>query len=263
MGPVASCLVLLLAAAGAATAAPHLAMEAGLVLEAGVRFVADPTGITLRLQAESTRRLTGLTILVNDRDLTDRIVRSARVGLAPDGRSASLVLDRLPLLPTGLPPAAEIRIEVTVRDEAGATALAALLRPSPPRLPFTTLAQGSFGGIRSRERVVVRDADAWEAFWRRHAATVRPDPPAPAVDFASRTLLAVTQGERPTGGYEVRVTEVRSAADPGGELVVLVEENAPAPGTAVITALTSPFHFVTIPRWDGPVRFQVLEEPAR
>jgi hypothetical protein len=239
-------------------------MDAGLVQEAGVQFIMDPTGISLRLRAESTRPLAGFAIRVNGRDITDLVVRHSRIDMAPDGRSGSLVLDRLPLFVIGFAPEDGFRVEATVRDEQGETTLATLLAgATPSRVPFVTLAAGAYSGIAAPTQAVVRDMATWEALWSQHTSNIVPPLAAPAIDFAREMVLAVVLGTRPTGGYSIRIIGVRPPLVEGGAMVVRVAENSPPPGAIVTQALTSPFHFVTIPRWDGPVRFSVLEEPVR
>jgi hypothetical protein len=190
-------------------------------------------------------------------------MRNSRIEMSPDGRSGSLVLERLPLFEIGYASMNAYRVEATVRDEDGATTLAAVLVAAIPQVPFVTLSLGAYSGYPAATQAVVRDPANWELFWRQHTSNMIPAVEVPAVDFATRTVLAVVLGLRPTGGYAVRIVDVRSAAELGPVLVVHGEESSPPPGAIVTQALTNPFHFVTVPRWDGPVRFWVLEEPIR
>lgn len=59
------------------------------------------------------------------------------------------------------------------------------------------------------------------------------------------TYIVVGAGEKPTGGYSVRVTAVLQQE---AGLQVQVEESGPAPGDMVIQALTYPRAVVRIPR---------------
>ncbi len=70
--------------------------------------------------------------------------------------------------------------------------------------------------------------------------------------WGDRTYLLVAWGEKPTGGYTVRVEEV--ARGRRGE-VVLVRLTAPQPGDVVTEALTHPFDLVRTPRLTRPVTF--------
>lgn len=274
-GRLAAAAVGTLLAAAAAAAAPHVTMGAGLVQEAGAQPAPDAMEISLRLRAESTSSLTGITIRVNDRDVTDVVLRNARVTLASDRRTGDLILDRLSVAAIDLAPAAErqtsepipppvptppplppslvslalgpeYRIEATVRDEEGTATLAALLAPAPTRVPFMTLADGSYSILACPARAVLRDAASWRRFWGTEP---------PALDFASQTVLVVARGFRPTVD-RVRITEVRRPYRAGGPLVIVVEETE-----TFLTAISYPLHVITIPRWDGPVLFWVLGGP--
>lgn len=107
-------------------------------------------------------------------------------------------------------------------------------------------------GIDRPEQVIARTADQFQSLWQRHA----PGRPAPSVNFASQMVLAVFLGSRPSGGYEVAITEVRAEA---GALVVRWTERRPAPGQMAAQVLTAPSHFVTVPRHTGEVRFERVD----
>jgi uncharacterized membrane protein len=114
---------------------------------------------------------------------------------------------------------------------------------------LSTLARGDSSGIVGSRRAVVRDAEDWRALWVDHAG---PEMPVPEVDFGSRMVAAVFAGERPTPGYEIEITGTGRA---GRALVLAVTERSPAAGTVAAQMLVSPFHIVTLPRYDGDVRF--------
>jgi uncharacterized membrane protein len=114
---------------------------------------------------------------------------------------------------------------------------------------LSTIARGDSSGIVGSRRAVVRDAADWLALWVDHAG---PETPVPEVDFGSRMVAAVFAGERPTPGYEIEITGTGRA---GRALVLAVTERSPAAGTVAAQMLVSPFHIVTLPRYDGDVRF--------
>jgi hypothetical protein len=98
-------------------------------------------------------------------------------------------------------------------------------------------------------QAVARTAAEWSALWREHAG----DRPAPAVDLAARTVVAVFLGSRPTAGYAVEITGTRRDGD---VLVVEWRERRPAPRGVTAQILTSPAHLATIPRVAGDIRFE-------
>ena len=112
-----------------------------------------------------------------------------------------------------------------------------------------TVARGPASAVENPREVVVRTLPEWEALWKSHAGPQ----PAPAVDFSTSLVAAVFLGTRPTAGFGVEISGTRREND---ALVVEYVERAPAPDAIVAQILTSPFHVVKLPRFDGPVRFR-------
>lgn len=127
---------------------------------------------------------------------------------------------------------------------------------------ITTLARGDGSGIVEPRRAIVRDGDDWRALWAAHAGSAAAAPP---VDFTARMVAAAFAGERPTPGYQV---EISGTGRDGAALTVAVEERRPRPGMMAAQMIVTPFHIVTLPRYDGEVRFvdgaaPPAEPPAR
>lgn len=114
---------------------------------------------------------------------------------------------------------------------------------------MTTLAKGDISGILDAERTIIRDPATWVALWSAHAGA---DASAPEVDFSTRMVAAAFAGERPTPGYALEILEPRQE---GASLVVIVNEVQPPRGLAAAQIIITPFHIVTMPRFDGDVRF--------
>lgn len=117
-----------------------------------------------------------------------------------------------------------------------------------------SLAYGYHSGISTPTQLVIRDEASWKELWKRHNNVVIPTPPLPSVDFAHDMIVVVAVGQRPTGGYGVRV---RSAQRQGDKLVVEALETKPADGALVPMVLSTPYDFCVVPRFDGEVAFQV------
>jgi VWFA-related protein len=113
---------------------------------------------------------------------------------------------------------------------------------------MTTINSDMMSGIDAPQQVVVRTAAEWRALWQKHA----PGRPEPTVDFARNMVLALFLGSRPSGGYAVTITGVRSE---GKTLIVEWAERRPAPGQVAVQVMTAPSHLVTVPKHDGDVRF--------
>ena len=124
---------------------------------------------------------------------------------------------------------------------------AALLQMSPA--PMATLARDQMSGIDEPRQSVVRSAAEWTTLWRAHAG----DQPAPKVDFATRTVLAVFLGTRTSAGYAVEIAGTRAE---GSGLVVQWSERQPERGMVSAQIITSPSHIVTVPKVAGAIRFE-------
>jgi VWFA-related protein len=132
--------------------------------------------------------------------------------------------------------------------------------PQPPRQPaaagepmaMTTINSDRMSGIDRAQQTVIRTDAEWRALWQQHA----PGRPAPAIDFTRQMVLGVFLGSRPSSGFQVQIIGVRSEGD---GLVVAWAEGRPAPGISASAIMTAPAHLVTIPRHDGPVRFERVE----
>ena len=124
---------------------------------------------------------------------------------------------------------------------------AALLQMSPA--PMATLARDQMSGIDEPRQSVARSAAEWTTLWRAHAG----DQPAPKVDFATRTVLAVFLGTRTSAGYAVEIVGTRAE---GTGLVVQWSERQPERGMVSAQILTSPSHIVTVPKVAGAIRFE-------
>lgn len=123
------------------------------------------------------------------------------------------------------------------------------LPPEGPR----SIAYGYHTGMQAPAQRVIRTAKDWYALWLRHHSNVIPVPPLPNVDFNREMVLCVAIGQRPTGGYGVRITRTRLE---GGELHVEVHETKPPAGAIVPMVLSQPYEIVRVPRFDGNVVFE-------
>src|SRR5262245_54453910 len=78
----------------------------------------------------------------------------------------------------------------------------------PQTVPFETIEKYSFSGHREKQNYVITTHEDWQALWAVTHSNVEPQPPLPEVDFSSRMIIAVFQGEQRTGGYTIAVTEL-------------------------------------------------------
>lgn len=114
---------------------------------------------------------------------------------------------------------------------------------------------GDYGGSEQFAVRVLRTASEWEAFWRQ----VRRGQPR-SLDVAREMAVAVSLGERRTGGYRVEIVGVQPQER---KLVVTYREITPAPDMMVTQALTTPWAVAVVPRSDLPVEPRPLADAGR
>jgi hypothetical protein len=69
-------------------------------------------------------------------------------------------------------------------------------------------------------------------------------------------IIAVFQGEKPTGGYEIDIIKIVEA----DSLTVFANETLPQQGCPVIFAITRPYHIVKIAKTDKEAMFSMQQE---
>jgi len=115
-----------------------------------------------------------------------------------------------------------------------------------------TIARDGMSQVETPRQAVARTAAEWSALWRDHAG----DTPAPAVDLAARTVVAVFLGTRASAGYAVEIVGTRRD---GQAVIVEWRERRPAPDAIPAQVLTAPAHLATIPRAVGEIRFEKVQ----
>ena len=112
-----------------------------------------------------------------------------------------------------------------------------------------TLVKGDDSRVVEPRRFVARNQAMFTAIWAAHAG---PDSPAPLVDFQTHMVAAVFAGERPTPGFEITISGARKDGD---VLLLDVDERVPDTRLAAAQVIVSPFHIITLPRFDGEIRY--------
>lgn len=135
-----------------------------------------------------------------------------------------------------------------------AAALAAAPAGAAPAvdLAFRTVEKsaGSSSRLAEQRTIAIRSLRKWKQVWRQLHPTPKKRP---TVDFAKRTLILATQGERPNSGYSITIERVVLDA---GELTVHVAEQEPDPAVPTCSQLqviTRPYHLVRVRRTDRPI----------
>jgi hypothetical protein len=111
-------------------------------------------------------------------------------------------------------------------------------------IPFEEIDSKGGGGITERVEYLISDNETWNSLWNDLHATRSSVPPLPIVNFSAEMVIAVFQGERPTGGYVTTITRIIQTTT---SFEVFVDEEHPGPGSIVTMAFTQPHHIVRIP----------------
>jgi hypothetical protein len=115
--------------------------------------------------------------------------------------------------------------------------------PTAPANSFRQIGSGAISELTTQQVLAVPDEATW-AKVRERLVFASNDQPQP-VDFAAERVVVVALGQRPTGGYSVRV---ESVAERGGVLEISAVEEAPGPSCLTTQALTQPFVVIAVAR---------------
>lgn len=123
-------------------------------------------------------------------------------------------------------------------------------KPAPLQSPAPTPMQwhGAYGGNTAFATSVAEGQQRWESLWRR----VNSGPPQ-ALNPATEMGVVVHLGQRPTGGYRVRVL---STYTDDKHYVIEFAEFAPERDSIVTQALTQPWVIALVPYTTLPVIFR-------
>jgi hypothetical protein len=127
------------------------------------------------------------------------------------------------------------------------TASSAMAADSGNAVAFSSFLQGWNSALDHTAIVFVRDQQEWESLWEKHSGNRKPAPHLPAINFADSFVVAFFAGPRGSSGYEVKVKRI---VEYPGKFSLEIEEKYSGSGCVVLASMTSPFHFVTIPRRD-------------
>jgi len=124
--------------------------------------------------------------------------------------------------------------------------------PVAPDGSFRLIGYSVWGGPTTVEptTTVIRTPTEWTEFVRQAALSApsgRPEDPIPTVGFPGEMAVALAVGQRPSGGFLVRVDSVWHD---GRRLRVRATEEIPCVGATVIT---SPMTVIAVPSTTDPV----------
>jgi len=125
----------------------------------------------------------------------------------------------------------------------------------PRDLYFQTISKGDFSEYRDIKNYVIKNNFEWENLREKAGILVTPN-----INFDEKKVIAVSMGERRTGGYSIEITRITEKED---YIEVFIRERSPSPENFVTMVITHPYHIVKVERIDKEVRFireRLIEE---
>ena len=117
---------------------------------------------------------------------------------------------------------------------------------SAQQVAWEVLAQGQQAiGFDKPQYILVSSQDQLTNLWYKAYGSKLTMPPVPTIDFSRETVLAVFDGQKPTGGYGL---DVRGVTVENGELYVDLVHTQPQAGAVTTQALTSPWVLIHVLR---------------
>ena len=107
---------------------------------------------------------------------------------------------------------------------------------------LTELASGAYAKVTSFTVQVATNQTAANALFAQAYGNQSGTPSVSSV--SGGTVVGVFMGQRPTGGYGIKVV---SASASGGVLTLVVQVRSPGPGSITTQAITSPWTIVRVP----------------
>lgn len=115
----------------------------------------------------------------------------------------------------------------------------------------TPVAQGTQARVTEAGSIVAKDRAGWDDLWMRLGQT----PPAGGLPDG-KMAVAVTLGQKRTGGYSVAIIDAQEEA---GQLVVHYRVHSPGLTAMVPQVLTAPYAVALMPKTDKPVRAEKVK----
>ncbi len=113
-----------------------------------------------------------------------------------------------------------------------------------------------YTGIEDKQRLVIRDREAWSKLWKRIYSLRSPTPPLPEIDFAKEMLVVAATGTQSNGGYGILID---GAGERDDRLEIKVHSISPGKGCMTTQALTAPVDIVRLPKSERTVVFREIE----
>lgn len=136
-----------------------------------------------------------------------------------------------------------IQTQAPVQVQRAITTTPESQKETEKEISFTVLDQGDMApGAKNRKNYAIYTQEELDSFWKlSHASDTNK---APNVDFTKKYVLVVFAGQKPSTGYEIKVTKVK---DTDKLRTIEVATIVPGEGCKTKEEKTSPYQFVAVP----------------
>lgn len=117
----------------------------------------------------------------------------------------------------------------------------------PTSIAFETLFLSDMSNIDKPQNIIIQSQDKFKGLWEQ----MNKNDKLPEIDFEKYTVIAVFMGERSTGGYSIKITNI---VENEKNIVVTINESDPD-GDIAADVMTSPFHIVKIMKTNKEIVF--------
>jgi hypothetical protein len=123
---------------------------------------------------------------------------------------------------------------------------------------FRTILSGQYSQADTAAVYLIDNDRQWQKIWNMAMGRQDPLPHAPELDFNNDIALAIFMGKKGAAGHR---NEITSITKKGKKLTVVVKNHHSKEGM-ILPVVTSPFHFVTIPRgkYKLNIRYEQVSE---
>ncbi len=132
--------------------------------------------------------------------------------------------------------------------------------PSAPEVtsvPYEILVNGDSLGQYPARQEVISDPVTWQRYWREVHASLAQLPPLLPVDFNQSDVVALSEGRKPTGGYNIKVTTIAKSA---AGTSINVTESMPGETCNLTQSFTNRYLLVRTAKLTPPVSFRITSE---
>lgn len=123
-------------------------------------------------------------------------------------------------------------------------------------IPFQTLNQGYYNNIIEKQTRIIKSSEEWADFWTEMFPTQMI---ASAINFDKSMVIAVLQGQKPTGGYAIEIEKITEYPN---YIEIIIKETSPGDNCITTQALTSPFHIIEMERSKKEIKFTFKQETS-